>query len=149
MRLKFTLAGLFIPLAALLLAATPTLAAPANTYYLVHLSRVADNAYRDQTSGLIAITSGCLSLVLGEDVIYNDTSRQFSFQDGQTCQVQGFYRPEIQLTRVDQDLYRDSAGRGFLHTQFCYAYAYSEDVIILPGEVLFMNSAQRCQIALK
>jgi hypothetical protein len=71
----------------------------------VHLARVADDAYRDTSSNMVLVTNGCLSLTLGDDVIYNDATKTLSFPDGQTCSVSGIYEPIFRLTRVEQDLY--------------------------------------------
>ena len=133
--------------AVLLLSSANAAAAPTDTYYMVHLARVAEDAYRDWSDNLVVITNGCLSLTLGDDVLYDDSTRQLTFPDGETCYVQGIYRPSIQLTRVSQDLYRDTGGRGYLRTRYCYAYAYSEDVILLSDSVIFLNSGQRCDVA--
>ena len=131
----------------LLLTASTAGAAPADTYYVVHLSRIAQDAYRDWSDNLVVITNSCLSLTLGDDVFYDDSARELIFPDGESCYVQGIYRPSIQLTRISQDLYRDTGGRGYLRTRYCYAYAYSEDVVLLSDSVIFLSTGERCDLA--
>lgn len=36
----------------------------------------------------------------------------------------------VTLTRVEQDLYRDSITRGYVRTQYCYAYAYNDEAVL-------------------
>ena len=128
-----------VAIGASLLLTVAAAAEPADTTYVAHLGRVAQDAYRDQSTGLVVITHGCLSLTLGDDVLYNDALRQLTFPDGETCYVRGIYRPSIQLTRVDQDLYRDLGGRGYPRTRFCYVYTYGEDVVVLEDTVIFLG----------
>jgi hypothetical protein len=107
------------------------------------LARVTRDVYRDSLDNLVVVTRGCLSLTLGDDVIYNDFTRQLTFPDGETSSVRGIYRPQYQLTRVDQDLYRSLDGSGYVRTQYCYAYAYGEDVVLLSDSVIFLASRER------
>jgi hypothetical protein len=37
---------------------------------------------------------------------------------------------EVNVTRVEQNLYRDTLSRAFIVTRYCYQYAYSEDAIL-------------------
>lgn len=146
MRLRSQLLAALALLAAVLGPTTAALAAPTDSYYELWLSRVADNVYRDQSTGLAVVTSGCLSLALGENVVYTDTSSQLFFQDGETCSVSGIYQPSIRLTRAGQDLYRDLGGRGYLRTRYCYVYTYGEDVLVLSDRVVFLDSGEDCQL---
>jgi hypothetical protein len=134
-----TLISSLVAIGASLLLTVSVAAAPADTTYVAHLRRAAQDTYRDQSTGLVVITNGCLSLTPGDDVLYNDALRQLTFPDGETCYVRGIYRPSIQLTRVDQDLYRDLGGRGYPRTRFCYVYTYGEDVVVLEDTVIFLG----------
>jgi hypothetical protein len=37
----------------------------------------------------------------------------------------------VSVTRVDQDLYRDSGSGLYLRTRYCYEYAYGADAILV------------------
>jgi hypothetical protein len=120
------------------------------SFYTVSVTRVAQNAYRDSSTRLVIITSSCSESTSGDDATYDDSSGgprgRLIFNGGSTCDVRGIYQSNANLTRVDQDLYKDSSGQGYLRTRFCYAYAYGEDTLILNDSVIFLNSHQRCDV---
>jgi hypothetical protein len=126
-------------------------AAPAADLYRVTVFRVADNAYSIQLQNLVIVTQMCLSLALGDDAILNysqaSLANSIRFGDGTRCQVVGVYAPNANLTRVGDDLYKDTGGGGFLKTQFCYAYVYSEDALVLRNRVIFINSGESCELS--
>ena len=121
-------------------------------YYAVTVSRVVNNAYRDQATGIIIVTSLCLHLALGDDAVLQYEPGAFDnrlfFSDGGDCMVSGIYPTNATLQRVNQDVYLDTRSGYYLQTQFCYVYAYGEDALVLPDQVIFIGSRQTCQVSL-
>ncbi len=54
------------------------------------------------------------------------------------------------LTRVDQDWYKDTLSGGFVHTFACYEYVYYQDALLFSDRVIFLTPrASTCQLALR
>lgn len=49
------------------------------------------------------------------------------------------YRPNANLTRVAQDLYKDTYTGGYLRTMYCYEYVYYQDAIVFSNKVIFTS----------
>jgi len=60
-----------------------------------------------------------------------------------------WYRATV--TRIDQEVYRDSTSNVLIITQFCYEYAYSEDVVVKYepygfDNKLFFGDGETCDV---
>ena len=139
---------------ALLLGVAPVTPARAELYD-VQVTHIAQNAYLDQSSRLVIITRLCLQLALGQSAILRydgrgNANNRLLFDTGglsnTSCQVAGVYTANASLRRVDQDLYRDLNGGGYVVTQYCYVYVYGEDALVLSDRVLFLDSHEECQL---
>ncbi len=56
---------------------------------------------------------------------------------------------KLNLTRVDQDWYKDTLSGGYVHTFACYEYVYYQDALLFSDRVIFLTPrAATCQLAL-
>lgn len=140
--------------ALVIFAAGPFVKAPVamaqSGYYLVTLTRIVQNVYRDTSSGVLILTRGCYEYVYWEDAVlrWDGYGGRLLFStSNSTCDVRALYRPNASLTRVEHDLYRDARTGYYLRTRFCYVYAYLEDALVLDGEVIFIDSRDQCDAA--
>jgi hypothetical protein len=54
-------------------------------------------------------------------------------------------RYSVSVSRTDSNLYRAQGGV-LIVTRYCYVYAYAEDAILTPAELIFLDSRDRCDI---
>lgn len=38
---------------------------------------------------------------------------------------------EVNVTRIEQDLYQDTVSKGYIQTRFCYEYVYHQDAVLV------------------
>ena len=140
-------------------APTPTVAPPAasapvtggaasgSQLYRLRLTRVDDNAYRDDVANLYVLTSLCLELALSSEAIleYSPTSLRnqvtFTRGTGRTCAVRLVSPPNATLTRTAQDVYEDQSTRGIVLTRYCYEYVYGVRALVTTDRVYFSSSS--------
>lgn len=46
---------------------------------------------------------------------------------------------EVNVTRVEQNLYRDTTSRAFIVTRYCYEYAYNQDAVLIYEAYSYSN----------
>lgn len=120
-------------------------------FYEVYLTRIEQDVYQDMTSRLLVVTRYCYQYVYGAEAVLSyqqgsASNRVYFPSSNDSCAVRGVYRPNLSLTRVDSDLYRDDNTRRYLRTRYCYEYAYGQDAIILDDRVIFVDGRNACDL---
>jgi hypothetical protein len=115
--------------------------------YRVSVTRVAQDAYRDTTSGLVVLTRYCYEYVYYQDAVLDYTAGMggtLYFGRSSSCDVAGVAKPNAQLTRVRDNIYRDDMSGGYLRTSLCLSLALGEDALVLNDRVIFLSSHEEC-----
>jgi hypothetical protein len=117
------------------------------------LTRIEQDLYRDALSRLLVATRSCYQHLYGSRAVLEyergSPSNRVHFEGtGSSCAVRGIYRPNLTLTRVGDDLYRDDGTGRYLRTFACYEYVYGEDALILDDRVIFVDSRTACDLGL-
>lgn len=61
------------------------------TFYTVTLTRVDQDLYKDENSGLHLKTRYCYEYVYWEKAVYSDDSQKITFKSGRQCEVAGVF----------------------------------------------------------
>jgi hypothetical protein len=118
-------------------------------FYNVTVTRRGSNLYRIDGSSVYIVTRSCYEYAYGQSAVLDyeqgTSGNRLLFSRTDECRVEGVYRPNANLTRVGDDLYRDLNSGRYIKTFACYEYSYGEDAIVRESDIIFVTSfGARC-----
>jgi hypothetical protein len=119
--------------------------------YRVSVTRVAQDAYREESSRSVILTANCYQYVYWQNAVLvyepNAMGNRLHFSGSSSCSVMGVYGANASLARVGNNLYRDTRSGRILRTQLCLSLALGEDALITSDRVIFLGSSDECDLA--
>jgi hypothetical protein len=52
----------------------------------------------------------------------------------------------VNVTRKDSNLYKVDGKRVWVNTRYCYHYGYSDEAVLTPDRIVFVNAGEKCDV---